>query len=321
MKRTLEFTDVMAVIGMVATMFGGYLFYQASYGGAFVTMTPADAMTNPSTKSMVQSMLQPALGQVIVDQATLERQFAHDITRGASNLYRASLIAERRPIGGLDTIESQATQLKADHSGRVQHMMGQAIVALTSRGIRVGALSADNLSNSFNDRIIARAKGIKDFLESTFAQRWQARLGQWIVDAATKEWRFAGRMQERMGQEIVNLAMVQENYLARSVENRIQRQALTAAVTRTETQSHQFMRLVRFDGNFQQILGVQSMPGVEVMELRMLPEIPFRYMLAALFGLSMVLVFGLSFPGGRREPENLVDRIQALRREIFLKVS
>lgn len=32
MKRTLEFTDVMAVIGMVATMFGGYLFYQVSYG-------------------------------------------------------------------------------------------------------------------------------------------------------------------------------------------------------------------------------------------------------------------------------------------------
>ena len=40
MKRKLEFTDVTAAIGMVATMFGGYLLYQASYGGAFATMTP-----------------------------------------------------------------------------------------------------------------------------------------------------------------------------------------------------------------------------------------------------------------------------------------
>ena len=62
MKRTLEFTDVMVAIGMIATMFGGYVFYQASYGGAFVTMTSADAMTNPSMKVMVQSMLQPAPG-------------------------------------------------------------------------------------------------------------------------------------------------------------------------------------------------------------------------------------------------------------------
>lgn len=319
MKRKLEFTDVTVAIGMVATMFGGYLLYQASYGGAFPTMTPSDVMTNPSIKTMVQSRLQPALGQTIVDQTTLERQFAHDITRGTSRLYRASVAAEHHLIGGLNTIESRAAKFQADHSGRVQHMMGQTIVTLTSRGMRAGVLSAENISNPSNDRIIARTKAIENFLESTFAQRWQARLGQWIVEAATKEWQFAGRLQERMGQGIVDLASAQGSYLAKSAENQNQLQSLTAAATRTETQNNQFIRLVGSAANLQKTLGVKGTPGVEVVEARTLPEIPFTYMCIALLGLGIVFFIGLSYPSGRREPEPVVDRIERIRREIFLK--
>jgi hypothetical protein len=55
------------------------------------------------------------------------------------------------------------------------------------------------------------------------------------------------------------------------------------------------------------------------MEARNLPEIPFTYMVAALLGLGIVFLFGLSIPSGRREPENIVDRIETIRREIFRK--
>jgi hypothetical protein len=115
MKRKFEFVDVMVSIGMVATVFGAYAFFQVSDGGAVSVTTTANHMTNPPLKAMVQAKLQPAMGQAIVDQAVLERQFAADRRRGSSKLASAVRATEGHPSGGLDKIEAGATQIEADH--------------------------------------------------------------------------------------------------------------------------------------------------------------------------------------------------------------
>ena len=101
MKRKFELVDVIVSIGMVATLLGAYAFFQVSVGGAVTVTTAANHMTNPPMNAMVQAKLQPAMGQAIVDQAMLERQFAADMNRGASNLASAIRAAERQPRGGV----------------------------------------------------------------------------------------------------------------------------------------------------------------------------------------------------------------------------
>lgn len=319
MNRKLEVVDILVAIGMVATLAGGYLVFKASYGGASAVTTPIQPVTNPPMKLMLQSMLQPAMGQAIVDKTILERQFATDITRGASKLYRATVVADHKPIGGLDTIEARAAQFKADHVARVQYVMGKAIVNLTGQGVRAGVLSADNLSNKFNDRIIATTKAIGDLMNEQFAKNWQSRLGHWIVAAAQREQRFAGHVQERIGNETVELASIQYDYLTKRADMHNQFKALTTAAARTDAQPDLFARLTRTDVNMQQALGIQSMPEMELLEARAFPDIPFGYMIVAFAGLVVIFIIGFTFPSGRREPENTVDRIQKLRKEMFLK--
>jgi hypothetical protein len=321
MQRKLEVVDVLVAIGMVATLLGGYLLFKASYGGALAVATPTNQVTNPPMKLMVQAMLQPAIGQAIVDHAVLERQFASDVLRGASKLYQATLATEHHPIGGLDTIEARAAQFKADHEARVQHVMGKIIVNLTHQGVRAGVISADNLSNKFNERIISTAKTTGDFMKEAFANNWQPRLGQWIVSAAKKERAFAGHVQERLGQATVQLATTQHEYLTKREEIQNQLEALVAAAARTNAQTDLFARLARADANMQQALGIQSMPTFEVVEARTLPEIPIGYMLAAFTALVGVFLISFTFPTRRHEPEDLVERIQNLRKEMYRKVA
>ena len=321
MKRNLEVIDILVAIGMVATLLGGYLLFMASYGGAFAVATPNTPVNNPPIQLMLQSMLQPSMGQAIVGQAMLEDQFASDVIRGSSKLYKATLAAGHHPIGGLDTIETRAAKFEADHAGRVQFVMGRTIVNLTSQGMRAGVISADNLSNRFNERLIATAKSLGDLLESQFAKNWQARLGHWIVEAGKRENRYAGHIQERIGQATVGLATTQNDYLTKRTEHQIQFNALVTASARTDAQSYPLARLVGADMNLQRALGVTSMPEIEIVEAGTLPEVPFGYLIAAFSALIVIFIAGFMFPSGHRETEakDMITRIEQLRHEIYRK--
>ena len=319
MKRQLEAVDIFVAIGMVATLLGGYLVFKASYGGALAVTTPSHHATTAPMKLMIQSMLQPAMGQAIVDHATLEREFAADVTQGSRKLYQATVAAERTPLRGLNTIEARAAQFQADHDAQVQYVMGKTIVNLTGQGIRAGVLSADNLTNTFNDRIITTSQALGNRMEEQFAKNWQPRLGQWIVEAAQQERHYTGRMQERIGQETVTLASLQEHYLTTRANLEDQFQALTMASARTEAQTDLFARLTNSEMNIQRALGIPIMPEMEMVQARTLPEIPFGYMVAAFVALVGIFLAGFALPRERQEPENLVDRIEKVRKEIYLK--
>ncbi|GJL54014.1 MAG: hypothetical protein NPIRA02_11460 [Nitrospirales bacterium] len=321
MNRKLEIVDILVAIGMVATLFGGYLLFKASYGGSLAVTTSTQTAPHPPLKLMLQSMLQPAMGRAIVDGTILEHQFATDITQKAKKLARATAAATHTPIEGLDTIKAQAAQFKADHDAQVQYVMGKIIVNLTRQGVRAGVLSADNLSNKFNDRIIATAQAMGNLMNKQFAKNWQPRLGQWIIAAAQREQHFAGHVQEQIGKQTVELASTQHRYLTKSAEIKNQLGALTAAAVRTEAQpSNQFARFTRPEVNMQQALGIQSMPEMEVIEARAFPEIPFGYMIAAFAGLIVVFLLGFTFSAPRqRQPEDVSTKIQELYRDLYRK--
>ena len=319
MKRKFELVDVIVSIGMVATLLGAFAFFQVSIGSAVSVNKSANHITNPPMHVLVQAKLQPAIGQAIVDQAILDWQFATDINREASNLASAIRAAERRPRGGLDQIETRAAQIETEHTARVQYVMGRTILVLTNQGMRSGALSTDNLSNGVNARIIKTSleKGRK--MDRAFAKNWQPRLGQMIVAAAKQEGRVSERAQERIGQATVDLANSQHSYQTKRAGIQNQFKALMAAAARTEGQSDRFARLPQNDLNWRWALGIPSIPQVEMVEARTLPEIPINYLMVASAGLVTLFFLGLTLPRGDRKSEAIVQRREERTQERYRK--
>ena len=319
MKRKFELVDVMASIGMVATLLGAYAFFQVTDGGA-VSISPAPHnMTNPPMKALVAAKLQPAMGQAIVDQAMLERQFGSEISRGAEKLATAIWAAERQSGGRLNQIESRAGKIEADHKALVQYVMGRSIVRLTQQGMRSGALSADNLSTSVNDRIIQNTQAMGMKMNEAFAKNWQPRLGQMIVAAAKLERRVSERIQERIGEATVELASSQHTYQTKRAGIQTQFKALMAASARTERQPNLFARLPQHDLNWQWALDIPTMAKMEMVKARILPEIPFTFLMVASVGLVTMFFFGLTLPRGGRKPEALAYRMGERKQEKYRK--
>ncbi len=319
MKRKFELVDVIVSIGMVATLLGAFSFFQVNHGGAVSVTKAYNHMTNPSMSVLVQSKLQPAMGQAIVDQAMLEWQFATDLNREASNLAAAIRAAERRTRGGLDQIETRAAKIETEHTARVQYVMGRTIMVLTNQGMRAGALSIDNLSNSVNDRIIKAAQERGRKMDSAFAKNWQPRLGQMIVQAAKLEGRVSERAQERIGQATVEMASSQHAYQTKRAGIQTQFKALMAAAARTEGQPDRFSRLPQNDVNWQWAMSIPNMAQMEMVEARTLPEIPLNYLMLASVGLVTMFFFGLTLPRGGRKAEAVVKRMEDRKQKRYRK--
>ena len=317
MKRKFEIVDIMVSIGMVATVLGAYAFFQVSDGSAISVTTATNHMTNAPIKALVQAKLQPAIGQAIVDQAILERQFAADMSRGAGKLASAVRAAERQPGGGMDKMDARAAQMEADHKARVQYVMGKSIVRLTKQAIRAGALAADNLSNRVNDRIIENAREIGKKMEYSFAKNWQSRLGHMIVATAKNERRYSRHMQARMGQATVDLAGIQHAYQTKRAGLQTQFKALSAAAGRTSEQPDLFARTPHANLNWQWALGISGMPQVEGMGAPAYSETPFTYLIVASVGLVAMFFFGLMLSHGSRKSEAVIYRMDNRKSESY----
>ncbi|RMH32512.1 MAG: hypothetical protein D6690_13555 [Nitrospirae bacterium] len=313
MKRRLDFTDIFVAIGFMATMYGGYLLYLASYGGGTATARPSP----PSMVAVpIHASLQTAMGQAIVERATLDHQFSHAILEGARKLSQATFALERRTGTGLKTIEDRAAQFQADYRSVMQYVLGTTIVNLTRQGIRQGLLTADTLDRSpFNARIIATTTSLQSAAESRFERTWQERLGQWIVDDATKERQFSQRMQERIGQATVALARTQHHYLTRRGEIDTQFHALAAAVQRVARQPSAVLPVARANMDMQPVLG----GSFSHMRVQTWTEIPFAVFVLAFAGLVAVFFIALAMSNTRRESPDAAERIAEVIKEIYRK--
>ena len=215
MGRKFDHVDVNAAIGLVATLFGGYLLVTAADGfwqaPSINTMTTAIVSNGPSTG---MEYLQPVLGQAILQDILLDRHAAAAVSISATELNDAVSEYQRISttlLSPLVLAELAAFGQEVDHHSRMQFVMGKSIVNQTRR-ITSGILSADQYASDFNSRLIRTAELTGQRMHDQFEVTRQAALGRSIVEAIQEEDRLATTTQERIGRAVMQLTQAQGFY-------------------------------------------------------------------------------------------------------------
>ena len=216
MGRKFDHVDVMAAIGLVATLFGGYLLVTAADGfwqaPSINPMTTAMVSNGPSTG---MEYLQPVLGQAILEDILLDRHAGAAVSTSAMELNRAVSEYQRISttlLSPLVLAELAAFGQEADHRARTQFVMGKAVVNQTRRGISSGILSADQYASDFNTNLVRTAELTGQRMHDQFDATRQAALGRSIVEAIQEEDRLAATTQERIGRAVMQVTQAQEFY-------------------------------------------------------------------------------------------------------------
>lgn len=215
MQRRYELVDLIAVVGLCATIAGGGLLFMASNG--MMSVSPIRQLVGEPVTGEVDGMrwLQPVLGQAIVDQDLLDRRHATVLSNAKVRL--AGVRGEHTrwqnaPFSYLDSIRSSAMRAEPDHATRVQSVMGHAIVQFTRRGVRNDMLSSDGDILDFNAQMIDQTDAWRQRMDAEFLLNWQANLGRAIVGATQASTKVSALAQERLGSAIIQLATIQSEY-------------------------------------------------------------------------------------------------------------
>ncbi len=301
MKRMFEPVDLMVVVGICATVLGGYLLYMAT-SVTFATATPSPVSIGRAPDIMdAMDWVQPALGQAIVDDYLLGREASSQNIAAAAEFNRATMIGHRlqsAPFVHFDWIRTHATDVEADHAARVQFVLGRSIVDFTARGVRTGVLSPDRLSGEYNRLMIGFAEATGHQMDEEFQNNHQANLGQAIMTASQDRARFIARNQERIGTAVVRVAQIQHGY--QEAEGALQGQvaALAIATIHTEMQADRLASLAAADFTAQRQPVGQTEP-------RSWPEIPIGVLFAASTGLIGLFLAGLFMPPVKPEAPSM----------------
>lgn len=217
MQRRYELVDMVAVVGLFATIAAGGLLFMAANGR--ISVSPTRHLVSEPVIEEVDGMrwLQPVLGQAIVDQDLLDRRHATDASAAIARLTRVSeeyMRWQNSPFGYLDPIRTSALWAKADHAARVQTVLGHAIVQFTRRGVRSVVLSSEGSILEFNTRMIDRTDALGQRMDVEFLANWQANLGRAIVGATQDNAMDSASTQEQLGSAIVRLTAIQTVYEA-----------------------------------------------------------------------------------------------------------
>ena len=238
MGRKYDLVDVVVAIGLVATLFGGYLLVTAADGFWQAPIAPAVNMTivthDPSTG---MQYLQPVLGQAILQDILLDREAGTALSSSAMELNRAvseSQLLSTTLLSPLVLAELRAFGQEADHRARVQYVMGKSVVNQTRRGLASGALSAGQYADEFNAALIERAELIGQRMHDQFESTRQATLGRSIIEAIQEEDRMASAVQERIGRAVVQVTKAQEGYVEAKAAGQVQLASAMSAAVRTD---------------------------------------------------------------------------------------
>lgn len=238
MGRKYDLVDVVVAIGLVATLFGGYLLVTAADGFWQAPIAPAVNMTivthDPSTG---MQYLQPVLGQAILQDILLDREAGTALSSSAMELNRAvseSQLLSTTLLSPLVLAELRAFGQEADHRARMQYVMGKSVVNQTRRGLASGALSAGRYADEFNAALIERAELIGQRMHDQFESTRQATLGRSIIEAIQEEDRMASAVQERIGRAVVQVTQAQEGYVEAKAAGQVQLASAMSAAVRTD---------------------------------------------------------------------------------------
>jgi len=303
MSHRYNTIDIIVGVGMCAIVFGALLFFFAA-SGTYQAATPQPiSIEQPVGIELGMSLLQPALGQAIVDQSLFERRANQFMAQSASEWNWATLAHQEfqsLPDGPFGAIMSLAATVPADHMARVQYVMGKSIVNFTARGIRSGVLSADQYLSDYNIRMIRTTEARGQRLDHEFTSTWQATLGHKIVEATQDYARRAGAIQEQLGTAILHVTQAQTGLEEVRAAQQEQLASLVVAAIRTETLMDRLTLLA----------AVESFPentAVPSTEPTSWPEIPMGYLIVAGLMLAAIFFGGLSLAARNRETKALAE--------------
>lgn len=298
--------DIVVGVGMCAILFGGLLLFLAA-NGTYQTMSPQTlAMEQQTGIDDGMSLLQPALGQAIVEQALFERRANQAVAQSASEWNRATMAYHELQSGSRGLLAmtlNQAATVPSDHLARVQGIMGRAIVNFTTRGVRHGLLSADQYGTMYNMKMIGAIEAQGRRLHDQFAATWQTTLGRRIVEAAHYDWIQAGAIQERLGSALVRVIRAQMNLDEGQAVQQEQLASLIFAAVRNE---------VLADHSTQPTVTIPSvMPSEDIAVASTgsasWPEISMSYLIAAGLLLATVFLGALSMAAQSREAKAIAQ--------------
>lgn len=295
--------DIIVGVGMCAIVFGALLFFVAA-NGTLQTVIPQPISIEQSTDiELGITLLQPVLGQAIVDKAILERRANQVMAHSASEWNRATLAYhefQSLPGGPFGAVMRQAAIVPADHMARIQSVMGRAIVNFTERGIRSGVLSADQYLSDYNTGMIRATEARGQRLNHNFASTWQATLGHGIVEVIQNYTKRAGAIQEQLGAALLHVAQAQTGSEEIRAMKQEQLASLVVAAVRTEALADRVALLA----------AIESFPEDTTVGFTgpaSWPEMPMGYLIAASLMLAAVFFGGLSLTARNRETKALAE--------------
>jgi hypothetical protein len=311
MGRKYDLVDVMAAIGLVATLFGGYLFVTAADGFWQTPIAPTmNSVTFSSDASTGMQYLQPVLGQAILQDLLLDREAGSALSGSVMELNRAVSEAQLMSttlLSPLVLAELRAFGQEADHRARMQFVMGKAIVNQTRRGIQAGILSADQYVSDFNNNLIRIAEMTGQRIHDQFEATRQAALGRSIVEAIQEEERMATTVQERVGRAVVQVTQAQDNYGEAKAAGQAQLASAAMAAVRSDALAERMARLAEMPGERMMVAAHHTSASADVSR---------GSLILACVGLIALFVGGLAFSTKKGE----VDSIPLWKLETLLQL-
>ena len=295
--------DVIVGVGMCAIVFGALLFFVAATG-TFQVAPISYAPIEQSTEMLAgMAMLQPALGQAIVERELLERR-ANQGMAGAIALWNKATLAQQNleslPGGPVGAVRRDAVTVPADHAARIQTVMGREIVNFTKRGIQSGLLSADRYRSRYNSLMIHRSDARAQRRDIEFASTWQATLGRGIVEAAQNYRRLSASIQEQLGSAILQMTHLQATLEESRAANQYQLASLITAAVRTGALADRIEQLATAEPKAEPAM-------VASQDTASLPQVPMGVLIAAALGLAAVFFGGLTMAGSLRERKAMAE--------------
>ena len=294
--------DIIVGVGLCAILCGALLVFAAANGTYQVVPPHALASEYSPTSDPSTSMLQPAFGHALLDQAIFERRSNQAVAQSVSEWNRATLAFHEFQSGSgsaLASVMRNAPTVPANHLARVEWIKGRAIVNFSRRGVRNGLLSADQYDSAFNLNMIGTITARGQRLHDEFTSTWQTTLGQRIVEAAQHDWLQTRAIQERLGVSLVQVVQAQ----MKSEQGRAMQQEQLASLifaSARQTTSAEAAVQPTIPATTHNIAVTSTVPASW-------PEIPTTYVIAAGLLLAMVFWGSLSLAAQNREARALAQ--------------
>jgi hypothetical protein len=309
MERRIEAVDMMAAVGVFATIVGGAFLFMATNAEwtSKLSDTATEQMASLGGSTAAMQWVQPALGQALVENYLLDRAAIVDMNAAAKELNHVALMSHYRENGvdpSFAGMTDRIAEIDADHASRVQYVMGRAIVLFTARGIRSGELTPMSIDGAYNKRMIALTEDRGQQLEMAYQDSREPLIGRMIVTAAYEATQADEQIQNRLGQAIIRIATLQEDHQAKG-----NAQAQLGLVALASLHAEQVAD--RFESLASAERSLQPTSATVFVGPSAWPDMSVGLLMAGCIGLIGLFCVGLMLPGSKPDEQPVLRDVPA----------